>query len=90
VRIKRWAVETIQRHLPPASAALLAGLLLGERTEFPPAADEAFRRAGVYHILAVSGFNVALLASAVFLGLSLLRLPRRPIAAASRRWCGRR
>ena len=29
--------------------------------------DEAFRRAGVYHILAVSGFNVALLASSVFL-----------------------
>lgn len=83
VRIKRWAVETIQRHLPPASAALLAGLLLGERTEFPPAADEAFRRAGVYHILAVSGFNVALLASAVFLGLSLLRLPRRLVAAAA-------
>ena len=83
VRIKRWAVETIQRHLPPASAALLAGLLLGERTEFPPAADEAFRRAGVYHILAVSGFNVALLASAVFLGLSLLRLPRRLVAAVA-------
>ncbi|MBI3030811.1 MAG: DNA internalization-related competence protein ComEC/Rec2 [Candidatus Rokubacteria bacterium] len=83
VRIKRWAVTTIQRHLPPASAALLAGLLLGERTEFPPAADEAFRRAGVYHILAVSGFNVALLASAVFLGLSLLRLPRRLVAAAA-------
>ncbi|MBI2553152.1 MAG: DNA internalization-related competence protein ComEC/Rec2, partial [Candidatus Rokubacteria bacterium] len=83
VRIKRWALTTIQRHLPPASAALLAGLLLGERTEFPRAADEAFRRAGVYHILAVSGFNVALIASAVFLGLSLLRFPRRLVAATA-------
>jgi len=83
VRVKRWAVETIQRHLPPVSAALLAGLLLGERTQLPPSADEAFRRAGVYHILAVSGFNVALLASAVFLGLSLVGMPRRLVAAVA-------
>jgi competence protein ComEC len=83
VRIKRWAVEMIHRHLPPVSSALLAGLLLGERTELPPSADEAFRRAGVYHILAVSGFNVALLASAVFLGLSLVGLPRRLVATAA-------
>ncbi len=83
VRIKRWAVQTTQRHLPPASAALLLGLLLGERTDLPREADEAFRRAGVYHILAVSGFNVALIASTVFLGLSLLRLPRRLVAAVA-------
>ena len=36
----------------------------------PPEAGEAFRRAGVYHILAVSGFNLALLASSVFFVLS--------------------
>ena len=39
----------------------------------PPEADEAFRRTGVYHIMAVSGFNVALLASAVFFVLSVPR-----------------
>ena len=48
------------RELPEASAALLAGLLLGERTALPREIDDAFRRAGVYHVLAVSGFNVAL------------------------------
>jgi competence protein ComEC len=82
-RIKRWALGMIHRHLPPASGALLAGLLLGERTELPRAADDAFRRAGVYHILAVSGYNVALIASSVFLGLSLLRIPRRIVAAVA-------
>jgi competence protein ComEC len=61
VALKRWAVQTIASRLPEASAALLAGLLLGERSALPPVSDEAFRRAGVYHILAVSGFNVALL-----------------------------
>ncbi|MFQ5520350.1 MAG: ComEC/Rec2 family competence protein, partial [Candidatus Methylomirabilia bacterium] len=50
VRVRRWALTTLHRHLPPRSAALLAGLLLGERAELPRSLDEAFRRAGVYHI----------------------------------------
>jgi competence protein ComEC len=35
VRIKRWAVATIGAHLPETSAALLAGLILGEKTGLP-------------------------------------------------------
>ena len=41
---------------------------------------EDFRRAGVYHVLAISGFNVALVAGSVFLLLRLVRLPA-PLAA---------
>ena len=80
LRVRRWAVATINSQLPESSAALLAGLLLGERTTLPAQTDEAFRRAGVYHVLAVSGFNVALLASSVFASLGLLGVPRRPTA----------
>ncbi len=83
VRVKRWAVATIGSHVPEGSAALLAGLVLGERRGLPRETDEAFRRAGVYHVLAVSGFNVALLASSVFLVLTLARLPRRATAVAA-------
>jgi competence protein ComEC len=83
VRVKRWAVATIGAHLPGTSAALMAGLLLGEKTGLPPEAGEAFRRAGVYHILAVSGFNVALLASSVFFVLSTFGVPRRATAVAA-------
>ena len=83
VRVKRWAVSTIAAHLPPTSAALLGGLLLGEKTGLPPEAGEAFRRAGVYHILAVSGFNVALLASSIFFALSTLGVPRRVTAVVA-------
>ena len=83
VRVKRWAVATIGAHLPETSAALMAGLLLGEKTGLPPEANEAFRRAGVYHILAVSGFNVALLASSVFFVLSALGVPRRTTAVVA-------
>jgi competence protein ComEC len=83
VRVRRWALATIHAQLPEASASLLAGLLLGERTSLPVETDEAFRRAGVYHVLAVSGFNVALVASSVFAILSLVGIPRRGTALAA-------
>ncbi|HTO11773.1 MAG TPA: DNA internalization-related competence protein ComEC/Rec2 [Candidatus Binatia bacterium] len=76
-RVRRFAVTAMREALPPVSAALLAGLLLGERTGLPPEVDAAFRRAGVYHVLAVSGFNVALVASTAWTVLALARAPRR-------------
>ena len=79
-RVRRGAVAAMRETLPPVSAALLAGLLLGERTDLPADVDAAFRRAGVYHVLAVSGFNVALIASTVWALLALARTPRRAAA----------
>ncbi len=79
-RIKHESLAAISRALPPTSGALLAGLLLGERTDLPHELDEGFRRAGVYHVLAVSGFNVALLAAAVFALCHLARVGRRTSA----------
>jgi competence protein ComEC len=80
VAVRRWAVETIRGQLPETSAALLAGLLLGDRTTLPRETDDSFRRAGVYHLLAVSGFNVALVASSVFATMALVGVPRRGAA----------
>jgi len=76
-RVKRESVAAMGRALPPASAALLAGLLLGDRTDLPRDIDDAFRRAGVYHVLAVSGFNVGILAASVWALCRLLRVPYR-------------
>src|SRR5262249_32698806 len=44
---------------------------------------DAFRRAGVYHVLAVSGFNVAILASAVFVALTFIGVGRRITAVVA-------
>ena len=83
VRVRRAAIASMGAALPPVSAALLAGLLLGDRTDLPRDVDEAFRLAGVYHVLAVSGFNVAILAASVWAVCRFLRVPRRAGAATA-------
>ena len=83
VHVKRWAVGRIAAELPEASAALLAGLLLGERTALPREIDDAFRRAGAYHVLAVSGFNVALVSASVFALLIAVSVSRGVAAIAA-------
>ncbi len=83
VEVRRRALATIDAALPPVSAALLGGLLLGARGELPADVLDAFRRAGVYHVLAVSGFNVALVASFVFAVVLIARASQRAAAVAA-------
>jgi predicted membrane metal-binding protein len=40
----------------------LAALLVGERSELPDELERALLRAGVFHIVALSGLNVGLIA----------------------------
>jgi competence protein ComEC len=47
------------RVLPPREQALLRGLLLGDTRDLDPAIVDDFRLAGLSHLLAVSGANVA-------------------------------
>lgn len=57
---QRWAAR-LQRWLPSNLGQLESALLLGERADLSDAAQDAFRAAGVSHLLAVSGLHVALL-----------------------------
>lgn len=58
-------------------SALVAGLLLGTREDFPQRVLDDFRKAGVTHIIALSGFNISILI--VFFELILVHLlvPKR-------------
>ncbi len=47
------------RHLAPVDRALLSGFLLGDTRGVPDDLDEQFRAAGLTHLTAVSGENVA-------------------------------
>lgn len=67
------AVRThINRVVAEPGAGLLQGLFLGGDDALSPALTEHFRRAGLSHIVAVSGYNMTLVAFAVLvLALSL-------------------
>jgi competence protein ComEC len=55
---------------------LLVGIVLGDDSEVPEALRDRFRSSGLYHLLAVSGQNVALVAAGVLGAAWLLGLSR--------------
>lgn len=61
----------------PDLAALLRAMMLGETHELSEAQHEAFLRAGAMHLFAISGMNITVIASALTLLLTHLRLPPR-------------
>lgn len=59
--LKQKAQITIQQLLPSPQADLLVGILLGNDNGMPPDLSEDFRTTGMTHIIAISGFNIAVL-----------------------------
>lgn len=87
--LRRWAQAARQRlravterWLSADRAALLGGLVLGDREGIPDRWRHAFRLTGVYHVLAASGGNVALVTGPLAWALSRLGAPRRAVALA--------
>jgi competence protein ComEC len=75
-RLRRGLVRGLDG-LEGQRRAVLAGVVLGEDEGLSEDVRDAFRASGLYHLLAVSGQNVALLAAGVGLFAWLLRLTRR-------------
>ena len=63
-----------------ALGPMTAALLHGEQAAIPRGAMDAMRDAGLAHLLAISGFNVALVAGAIFVSLRLLFAAMGPLA----------
>jgi competence protein ComEC len=70
-RLRRWLRRASAPGLRGERRAIVEGVLLGDDDALSPSLKDAFRRAGLYHLLAVSGENVVLLAGGV-LGLAWL------------------
>lgn len=64
----RQRVQDALRHWLPDSTArpVLAALVMGDTSEISDADWEAFRRTGTTHLVAISGFNLAIVAGLVF------------------------
>jgi len=76
-------VDRLSRVLPAGEASLVAGVLLGADEQMPEAIQEAFRATGTAHILAVSGYNVTIVAAAAAAVLGRLLGARRGARAAA-------
>ena len=57
--------------LPGATGAMSAALITGDQSAIPTSVMDAMRDAGLAHLLAISGFNVALVAGVLFFGARL-------------------
>ena len=65
-RLRRAMAGEITRRAPPAVAAFLLTVALGQRTEVAESVEDGFRAAGATHVLSVSGLHLAAVAGLVF------------------------
>jgi competence protein ComEC len=69
---QRWAgrirtgLQRAAARLPRSERGLLPGLVVGDTSQMPAADTADFRRAGLTHLTAVSGANLAVVVAAVF------------------------
>jgi competence protein ComEC len=74
--IRRGLRGSIARGLHGERAAVIQGVVLGDENGLPDALRQRFRAAGLYHLLAVSGQNVALVAASVLVAAWVLGISR--------------
>lgn len=73
--VKHAFIARIDRLLPEPEASLLMGILIGARKTLPQTVVDNFNNTGVSHIIAISGYNITIIISA--LGFLASRLGRR-------------
>jgi competence protein ComEC len=84
-RIRRGSADVMVRALPEPQAGLADGILIGLRDRVDRDLAAAFTRAGVSHIVAISGWNIAIVAATVaaILGARVGSGPRIAITLAA-------
>ncbi len=75
-RLRSSIATAVESGVSGERRAVLLGIVLGEDEGLDPPLRDAFRASGLYHLLAVSGQNVALVAGGVLLLAWLLGVPR--------------
>jgi competence protein ComEC len=80
---RAWTRRAIARHvgrLDARSAAVATAILIGDRTGLSEEDERRLQRAGTYHVIAISGGNIAILTALLVLGARVLRVPHRAAA----------
>ena len=68
-------IQVFEENLEPEQAAVLSGMLLGQKAKISFPIRESFRLAGYSHMLAVSGLHLSILTALIIGILNKLRIP---------------
>jgi len=63
--VRGTLLDGLNERVPEPEAALAAGILLGVRSSIAPEISDAFATAGLTHVVAISGWNIAIVAAIV-------------------------
>ena len=66
-RFKAKSLRLTDIIFPAPEASLVKGILLGDDDDIPEDLSENFRRSGTSHLIAISGFNIAIVANLITL-----------------------
>jgi competence protein ComEC len=81
-RLRQRMHAAIDRRLPREQASIVRAFATGDRAAIPRSVNEDFTAAGLSHLLAVSGLNLAIVAGLFVIGLSAL-FARIPLVSAT-------
>ena len=74
---KNYFIAKLNKVLPEPHSSFLAGLLIGAKKSIPENLQQVFSRTGTTHIVAVSGYNVSIIAAFLMLFLQNLGVGRK-------------
>ena len=80
--VRRAVAATVGPH-DSRSAAVVTAVLIGDRTGLDPETTERLQQGGVYHVIAISGGNIAVLTAALLVLLRLAGIGGRAAALAA-------
>jgi competence protein ComEC len=70
--IRYVSLDAIARAVPQPEAGYLAGILVGDKSMLDPALADSFSRTGTSHIMAISGYNITIIAGVLMMMLARL------------------
>ncbi len=80
---KKHALSVVEQIFSPPESDLMAGILLGVASGIPADLQQAFKNTGTAHIIAISGYNISILAGLFYLLFTrLLGRQKGALAAA--------
>lgn len=77
MQLRQTCQSLLARYFSTPETGIMQAMLWGDTSEVPKTIEQLYIRTGTAHILAVSGFNVGIMATVIFLFLGLFPLGRK-------------